>query len=326
MEDLKLLQDHKFDDLKAKLELEIENLKKYVKPAELSIESLEKVEPLDEKKIENFKAEIELLEKEILERDDQIKLIDAEVKHRVEIRLLIDNALKDLDFGEEEIHKRWDREKDVEVEYVVPIIDQFLHQMDFCDHVELKEELRVEGVLQLDDEGLPIEVVKEIKHIPWNKKAILKELKLKLDLDKANLLVLRVKDYKHNKKKGKLEKKLKYIIEDDSVFFEAFGIETFLDKKGNSFIKHYNDIISEWDKDDLPLFEEKILKLELAKSHMDEKERIQKPIDDRIRAYKAVDGQLLEALIEKLEEDRPEKMIEYLKLRKEIKDKNPLEE
>ena len=37
MEDLKKLEDHKFDDLKAKLELEIENLKKYVKPAELSI-------------------------------------------------------------------------------------------------------------------------------------------------------------------------------------------------------------------------------------------------------------------------------------------------
>ena len=34
MEDLKLLEDHKFDDLKAKLELEIENLQKYVKPVE----------------------------------------------------------------------------------------------------------------------------------------------------------------------------------------------------------------------------------------------------------------------------------------------------
>ena len=204
MEDLKKLEDHKFDDLKAKLELEIENLKKYVKPAELSIESLEKVEPLDEKKIGGFKAEIELLEKEILEREDQINLIDAEVKHRVNIRLLIENALKELNFDEEEIHKRWDREKDVEVEYVVPIIDQFLHQMDFCDHVELKEELRVEGVLQLDDEGNPIEVIKEVKHIPWNKKAILKELKLKLDLDKANDLVRSVKDYKHNKKKGEL--------------------------------------------------------------------------------------------------------------------------
>tara|TARA_R110002153_G_scaffold257852_1_gene417125 strand:- start:1105 stop:2082 length:978 start_codon:yes stop_codon:yes gene_type:complete len=325
MEDLKKLEDHKFDDLKAKLELEIENLKKYVKPAELSIEELEKVEPLDEKKIENFKAEIELLEKEILERDDQIKLIDAEVKHRVNIRLLIENALKELNFDEEEVHKRWDREKDVEVEYVVPIIDQFLHQMEFCDHVELKEELRVDGILQLDDEGLPIEVVKEIKHIPWNKKAILKELKLKLDLDKANLLVLRVKDYKHNKKKGELESKLRLLVQNNVYFLEAFGEEIEI-IKGERHGVHHSDRIAKWDKDDLPLFEEKILKLELAKSHLDEKERIQKPIDDRIREYKQIDGQLLEALIEKLEEDRPEKMVEYLKLRKEIKDKHPLED
>ena len=63
MEDLKLLQDHKFDDLKAKLELEIENLKKYVKPAELSIEELEKVEPLDEKKIENLRLKLSCLKK-----------------------------------------------------------------------------------------------------------------------------------------------------------------------------------------------------------------------------------------------------------------------
>ena len=325
MEDLKKLEDHKFDDLKAKLELEIENLKKYVKPAELSIEELEKVEPLDEKKIADFKAEIELLEKEILERDDQINLIDAEVKHRANIRLLIENALKELNFDEEEVHKRWDREKDVEVEYVVPIIDQFLHQMEFCDHVELKEELRVEGVLQLDDEGNPIEVVKEIKHIPWNKKAILKELKLKLDLDKANSLVRNVKDYKHNKKKGELERRLKLLVQNNVYFLEAFGEEIKV-INGERHGVHHSDRIAKWDKDDLPLFEEKILKLELAKSHLDEKERIQKPIDDRVKSYRQIDGQLLEALIEKLEEDRPEKMVEYLKLRKEIKDKHPLED
>lgn len=325
MEDLKKLEDHKFDDLKAKLELEIENLKKYVKPAELSIEELEKVEPLDEKKIADFKAEIELLEKEILEREDQIKLIDAEVKHRANIRLLIENALKELNFDEEEVHKRWDREKNVELEYVVPIIDQFLHQMDFCDHVELKEELRVDDVLQLDDEGNPIEVIKEVKHIPWNKKAILKELKLKLDLDKANDLVRNIKQYKHNKKKSELESKLRLLVQNNVYFLEAFGEEIEI-IKGERHGVHHSDRIAKWDKDDLPLFEEKILKMELAKSHLDEKERIQKPIDDRIKEYKQIDGQLLEALIEKLEEDRPEKMIEYLKLRKEIKDKHPLED
>jgi hypothetical protein len=325
MEDLKLLQDHKFDDLEAKLELEIENLKKYIKPAELSIEALEKVEPLNEKKIENFEAEIELLEKEILEREEQINLIDAEVKHRANIRLQIDNALKDLDFEEEEIHKRWDREKDVEVEYVVPIIDQFLHQMEFCDHIELKEELQVDGVLQLDDEGLPIEVVKEVKHIPWNKKAILKELKLKLDLDKANDLVDRVKSYKHNKKKGELESKLRLLVQNNVYFLEAFGEEIKV-INGERHGVHHSDRIARWDKDDLEFFEDKILKMELAKSHLDEKERIQKPIDDRIKAYRQIDGQLLEALIEKLEEKRPEKMVKYLELRKDIKNRHPLEE
>jgi hypothetical protein len=59
--DVKKIEDHKFDDLKLKLEKEIENLQKYVKPAELSIEELEKVEPLDEKKIGDFMDEIELL-------------------------------------------------------------------------------------------------------------------------------------------------------------------------------------------------------------------------------------------------------------------------
>ena len=171
--DVKKIEDHKFDDIKLKLEAEIENLQKYVKPAELSIEELEKVEPLDEKKIKDFKDEIELLEKEIKERQDKIDLIDKEIKLRVEIRKMIDNSgVKDLDFEDEDIHR-------------------FLHQFEFCDHIELKEE---------NEEG--IEVVKEVKHIPWDKEAVLKDLKLKLDLDKANDLVRRVKDYKHNKKKN----------------------------------------------------------------------------------------------------------------------------
>ena len=326
MEDLKLLQDHKFDDLKAKLEVEIENLNKYIKPAELSIEALEKVEPLNEKKIENFEAEIELLEKEILEREEQINLIDDEIKHRANVRLQIDNALKDLDFEEEEVLMRWNGELKKEEEFKRPIVYTFLHQMEFCDHIELKEELRVDGVLQLDDEGNPIEVVKEIKHIPWDKKAVLKELKLKLDLDKANDLVRNIKQYKHNKKKGELERKLKLLTPNNHYFLEAFGDDEIEIIKGEKHGVHYSDRIARWDKDDLPLFEEKILKLELAKSHLDEKERIQKPIDDRVKAYKAVDGQLLEALVEKYEEERPEKMVEYLKLRKEIKDKHPLED
>ena len=42
--------------------------------------------------------------------------------------------------------------------------------------------------------------------------------------------------------------------------------------------------------------------------------------------YKKIDDLLFEVLVERHEEGRPEKMVEYLKLRKEIKDKHPLED
>ena len=326
MEDLKKLEDHKFDDLRAKLELEIENLDKYVKPAALAIEELEKVEPLDEEKIGGFMAEIKLLESEIKEREAKIDLIDKEVKLRLEVREMIDNALKDLDFEEEETHKKWDRESKEEVEYKEPIINQFLHNLEFCDHIELKEELRVEGVLQLDDEGLPIEIVKEVKHIPWNKEAVLKELKLKLDLDKANLLVRRVKDYKHNKKKSGIENRLKPLIVNNVYFHRVFGPQIELIKGQKHEIPHKHWIEKNWDKDDLIDFEAKVLKLEEAKAKSLEKEKKEKPLKDRKLAYNKIDDLLFEALVEKHEEGRPEKMIEYLELRKEIKDKHPLED
>jgi len=322
---VKEIEDHKFDDLKLKLEAEIENLQKYVKPAEISIEELEKVEPLDEKKIKDFKDEIELLEKEIKERKDKIDLIDKEVKLRVEIREMIENALKDLDFEEEEVHKRWNRELEKEEEFKVPIINQFLHNLEFCDHIELKEELRVDGILQLDDEGLPIEVVKEVKHIPWDKESVLKDLKLKLDLDKANDLVRRVKDYKHNKKRGELELKLKDLTQNNVYFIEAFGVE-FIEINGERHSVHESEHIAKWDKDDLILFEKKIKELEAAKIKVDTEFNKQKPVKDRKREYKKIDDLLFEALVEKHEEGRPEKMVEYLKLRKEIKDKHPLED
>ena len=41
---------------------------------------------------------------------------------------------------------------------------------------------------------------------------------------------------------------------------------------------------------------------------------------------KKIDDLLLEALVEKFEEGRPDKMDKYLKLRKDIKDKHPIEE
>ena len=312
---VKEIEEHKFDDLKLKLEAEIKNLQKYVKPAELSIEELEKVEPLDEKKIKDFKDEIELLEKEIKERKDKIDLIDKEVKLRLEVREMIENALKDLDFEEEEVHKRWNRELEKEEEYKVPLINRFLHEFEFCDHIELKEE---------NEEG--VEVVKEIKHIPWDKESVLKDLKLKLDLDKANDLVRRVKQYKHDKKKGELESKLQLLVKDSSYFIEAFGDEL-IEKNGELHEVHRSERIArDWNKDDLIDFEEKVQKLESVKLKLDAIAKKEKPIEDRKLEYKKIDDLLFEALVEKHEEGRPEKMVEYLKLRKEIKDNHPLED
>ena len=69
-----------------------------------------------------------------------------------------------------------------------------------------------------------------------------------------------------------------------------------------------------------------IKKIEEFKVKKEEKEKKEKPLKDRKREYKKIDDLLFEALVEKHEEGRPEKMVEYLKLRKEIKDKHPLED
>ena len=307
------MKDEELKESKVLLEVEIKNLQKFVDPAKKIIEELKLKEELSEeekKKLEDSKSEVLLLEKEIKEREDKIKDIDEELKHREEVKLQIDNALKDLDFEEEEVHKRWDREKEEEVEYKEPIIKNFLHQFDFCDCIEIK-----------DEEGKVIEV----KHIPWEKDAIIKDLKLKLDLDKANELVRRVKDYKHNKKKSELESKLKDLTQNNVYFLEAFG-EELIEINGEPWHVGVGQRVAKWDKDDLILFEEKVLKLEEAKVKLDKKEKKEKPIRLRKQEYKKIDDLLFEALVEKLEEGRPEKMEEYLKLRKEIKDKHPLED
>jgi hypothetical protein len=304
------MKDEELKESKLLLKVEIKNLQKFVDPAKKIIEELELKEELSEeekKKLDDSKSEVLLLEKEIKEREDKIKEMDEEVKHREEVRLQIDNALKDFVIDE-----------DVKKSYI-------LHELEFCDHIEIKEELVVDDEVQLDEEGKPIEVVKKVKHIPWEKDAIIKDLKLKLDLDKANHLVRRVKAYKHNKKKSELELKLRNLTQNNVYFMEAFG-EEFVEINGEKHGVHESDRIAKWDKDDLIDFEEKVLKLELAKKHLDEKEKKEKPIRLRKQEYHRIDELLLEALVEKLEENRPEKMVEYLKLRKEIKDKHPLED
>ena len=305
------MKDEELKESKLLLEVEIKNLQKFVDPAKKIIEELELKEELSEeekKKLEDSKSEVLLLEKEIKEREDKIKDIDEEVKHREEVRLQIDNALKDFVVDE-----------DVKESHI-------LHDLKFCDHIEIKEELVVDDEVQLDEEGKPIEVVKEVKHIPWEKDAILKDLKLKLDLDKANNLVLSVKNYKHNKKKNELENRLKPLLENNICFLGVFGEEKIIDSNGDVIHIHYMDRLAKWDKDDLIDFEEKVVKLEEFKVKLDEKEKKEKPIKLRKQEYHRIDDLLFEALVEKLEEGRPEKMEEYLKLRKEIKDKHPLED
>ena len=69
-------------------------------------------------------------------------------------------------------------------------------------------------------------------------------------------------------------------------------------------------------------FEEKVLKLEAAKKEMDAKETRERPMLDRRNEYRKIDELLLEAIAEK-QENKAEKMDEYLRLRKAIKDKFP---
>jgi hypothetical protein len=218
--ELKEIEDHKFDDLVVELEKEIENLEKQKVAAQLKLDSIEAkeiAEPEDDEKILNLKAELELLSNLVIEREEKIKALNDEVKRRDDIKLKIDELIGLVDFEEEETHKRWDRETEAEVEYKVVLVHQFFHYLGFCDHIKYKEEME-------DYEGKIIEVEKE-KEVFWNKKLILKHLKENLDVDKAQLLVDQIASYKHNKKKGKLENRLRVLMMNNVYYREAFGGE-----------------------------------------------------------------------------------------------------
>ena len=264
---------------------------------------------------------LELTEEEKLKLAEEEKLRLEEEKKKEEERLAkekkekedkIQELIDSVDFEEEETHKRWDREAEAEVEYKVKLVHQFFHweQFPFCDCIEIKDE---------EDKVI------EVKHLPWNKKTIIKFLKESLDVEKAQAFVDSVASYKHNKKKSELESKLRLLVQNNVYFLEAFG-EEIVEIKGEKHFVGEGERISKWDKDDLEDFEDKVLKLELAKKHLDDKEKKEKPIKDRQLEYSKIDGLLLEALVEKIEEGRPEKMDKYLELRKDIKNKHPLEE
>ena len=248
-----------------------------------------------------------------LEEEEKLRLEEEKKEKEDKIQVLIDS----VDFEELETYKRWNRELEKNEEYQVPLVHKFFHNLGFCDHIKQVEE--VEG-----PEGEIVEVEKDVE-VFWDKEVILKHLKLELDLDKAQQFVDQIVAYKHNKKKGELESKLRLLVQNNVYFLEAFGPEI-VEIKGEKHGVHHSDRISKWDKNDLIDFEAKVLKLEEVKVKLDDIEKKEKPIKDRQKAYGAIDGLLFEALVEKLEEGRPEKMDKYLELRKDIKHRHPIEE
>ena len=123
------------------------------------------------------------------------------------------------------------------------------------------------------------------------------------------------------KRKADLEKRFQPLIANNTLYQKVFGHKT-RTVKGEVFAIHYQEEIAEWDRDDLDDFEQKVLKLEAAKKEMDEEAERVRPMLDRRNEYRKIDELLLEALAEK-EENKAEKMEEYLKLRAAIKEKFP---
>jgi len=120
-----------------------------------------------------------------------------------------------------------------------------------------------------------------------------------------------------------LEKRLKPLLENNTYYLKAFGTRT-KEINGEFHIIDYSEEVAQWDRNDLEGFEEKVVKLEAAKKEVDDEIKRNEPLENRSREYRKIDTLLLEAIAEK-EEGRPEKMVEYLRLREEIKQKYPKE-
>ena len=126
---------------------------------------------------------------------------------------------------------------------------------------------------------------------------------------------------KIKERKSILKEKLRSLTTTNIYYKKAFG-ERIINVKGREVAIHYSKEIAKWDFDDLDDLEQKVLKLEAAKKEIDDEKKLELPIVNRKKEYREIDEKLLEALAEK-EEGRPEKMVQYLKLRKSIKEKYP---
>ena len=123
------------------------------------------------------------------------------------------------------------------------------------------------------------------------------------------------------KRKADLEKRFKPLVANNVYYQKAFGVRT-KEVKGETFAIHESEEIAEWDRDDLDDFEQKVLKLEAAKKEMDDEAERNAPLENRRKEFRKIDELLLEALAEK-QENKADKMTEYLKLRQAIKEKFP---
>ena len=125
------------------------------------------------------------------------------------------------------------------------------------------------------------------------------------------------------KRKADLEERLTNLTITNSYFNKAFGITYRAGEiDGFKLAIHRGEVMSGWDRTDLDDLEQKVLKLEAAKKEIDEQREKELPVLKRRESYEIIDHLLLEAVAEK-ELGKPEKMIEYSKMRDEIKKKYP---
>ena len=123
------------------------------------------------------------------------------------------------------------------------------------------------------------------------------------------------------KRKADLEKRFHPLVANNVYYQKAFGVRV-KEINGHKHAIHESEEIDQWDRDNLDDFEQKVLKLEAAKKEMDDKAERERPMLDRRNEYRKIDELLLEAIAEK-QENKAEKMEEYLRLRKAIKEKFP---
>jgi len=146
----------------------------------------------------------------------------------------------------------------------------------------------------------------------------------KYDWEKKEVVALtpeELAEIARRKRKVDLEKRFSFLNRNNRIYNKAFGVRSKIINGEKHFI-HRCEEIAEWDRDDLDDFEQKVLKLEAAKKEMDDEAERERPMLDRRNEYRKIDELLLEAIAEK-QENKAEKMEEYLKLRNEIKARFP---